>query len=311
MRSNIAAFGGDPELLTVGGQSAGAFSALHLALSPDTGPWIERVIAQSGPFGLPPQDPAEAADHARRFLGILGLDRSSDPLAALRTVPAEHLLAAYRQLARDVSRPGSVAPPMYPVLGSFGMPATWQQALADGRLDGKQLLAGITRDEMTAFFAFDPFIRSATDEQARSIAAALVEGGAGRFADAAARTPGATPGEVLTEVGTGALFRDGTLAVADHHATAGHATYVYRFDHTPAPDPARLGATHCVELPFFFDTFDAYPDSPMLGEVTEAVRALGREFSRAVAAFAATGRPAADRWHPYEPAEPATIRHFA
>ena len=45
----------------------------------------------------------------------------------------------------------------------------------------------------------------------------------------------------------------------------------------PPQDPAHLGAAHCVELPFFFDTIDAYPDSAMLGE----------------------------------PADPASVRHFA
>jgi para-nitrobenzyl esterase len=49
----------------------------------------------------------------------------------------------------------------------------------------------------------------------------------------------------------------------------------------------------------------------MLGEATAAVRALGDTFSRAAAAFAGTGRSAADQWHPYESANPATIRHFA
>jgi para-nitrobenzyl esterase len=49
----------------------------------------------------------------------------------------------------------------------------------------------------------------------------------------------------------------------------------------------------------------------MLGEATAAARALSGTFSRAVAAFVATGRPAADQWHPYQPGSPATVRHFA
>jgi para-nitrobenzyl esterase len=306
---NISAFGGDPGVLTVGGQSAGAFSALYHALSPVTGPYISRVITQSGPWSLAPQQPAEAADHAQGFLKILGLDRGPDP-AALRAVPAEQLLAAYQQFARAISGLGSVAPPMYPVLGGFGIPEAWPQPLAGGRLDGKPLLTGTTRDEMAAFFAFDPRIQAITADQASSIVAGQIDGGAERYRRTAASLPDATPGDVLTKVETEIVFRDGTLAIADHHAAAGHPAYVYQFDYTPAGDPAHLGAPHCVELPFFFDTLDAYPGSPMLGEATAAARSLGRTFSRAVAAFVATGRPAADQWRRYEPANPATIRHF-
>ena len=79
---------------------------------------------------------------------------------------------------------------MYPVLGSSGIPEPWQQALAARHLDGKPLLTGTTRDEMAAFAALDPRIQ----------------------ADA--------------EAATRLVFRDGTLAIAGHHAGAGHPAYV-------------------------------------------------------------------------------------
>jgi para-nitrobenzyl esterase len=299
VRRNIAAFGGDPGNVTAGGQSAGAFSAVYLALSADTGPYVNRVIAESGPFGLAAQSPVEAASHARRYLDLLGVDG----IAALRAVPAERLLAAYGQLTQELSQPGSITPPMYPVLGGFGIAATWQQALAEGRLGGKDVLAGTTRDEMTAFFAFDSRIQTLTVEGARAIVAGQVEDGAGQFDRLAARLPDAAPSEVLTVLETDLLFRDRTLAIA---GTADSA-YVYQFDY----GPSHLGATHCAELPFLFDTVDTYRDSLLVGEPISAARSLGHTFSRAVAAFVATGRPAADGWDQFDPADRSTIQHFA
>ncbi|MEU6200436.1 carboxylesterase family protein [Streptomyces sp. NPDC047061] len=120
----------------------------------------------------------------------------------------------------------------------------------------------------------------------------------------AARLPQGTPAQIFTAIGTDALFRDGSLQIADHHAT-----HVYEFDYRPAEDPHSLGAAHCVELPFLFNTFDAYPDSPMLGRVGDSQRALGHGFGTAVAEFVRTG--SVHDWLPYAPATPARIRHFA
>ncbi|MFG1930036.1 carboxylesterase/lipase family protein [Mycobacterium sp. NPDC048908] len=311
VKRNIGEFGGDPDDLTVGGQSAGAFSSLYLAASPVTGPLIRRIITQSGPFGLAPQSSAEAAAHAGRFVEILGVSGAKDMLAGLRAVPVDRLLSAYGQLAAELSAPGKVASPMYPVLGASGIPVTWQEALANGRLDGKDLLTGTTRNEMAAFLAFDPQIQAITAEHARELLARQVDGGAALYDRAASRRQEVAPSDVLTEVETEIVFRDGTLAIADHQAAAGFPTYVYQFDYVPSDDPAHIGAAHCSELPFFFDTIDAYPDSPMLGKPTAEVRDLADTFSRAVAAFVATGLPADSRWQPYESGNAATVRHFA
>lgn len=152
VRDNIASFGGDPALITVGGQSAGAYCALCLAVDPGTRPLVRRVIAESGPWGLAPQEPAEAAEVAAAYLRLRGVRH----LPELREMPAERLVSAYGRLSAERARPGEVGPPMYPVLGGAGLPIAPLAAVAAGGLDGTDILLGRTQDEMTAFRAASP-----------------------------------------------------------------------------------------------------------------------------------------------------------
>ncbi|ARF53284.1 carboxylesterase/lipase family protein [Streptomyces gilvosporeus] len=312
VRDNIAAFGGDAGLVTVGGQSAGAYSALSLALAPETGGLVRRVIAQSGPWGMAPQDPAAAAECAADYLRILGVT-GTDPGAELRQLPVERLLAAYEQLAQR-ARPGDIAPPMYPVLGGPGHPVGWQQTVADGALGDKDVLLGTTEDEMTAFFAFNPLVQALS----RDDVVATIRGRAGDMAQAvydhyAARRPGATPARVLTDLAADHGFGNGVTEIATRRAAQGFPAYVYRFTRRPSPDPHGLGATHCAELPFLFHTVDAYPDAPMLGSADGQDRALAGAFGGALAAFTATGSPngpGLDPWRPYLPGPAPEVMRF-
>ncbi|MFL4909205.1 carboxylesterase/lipase family protein [Streptomyces sp. MMS24-I2-30] len=310
VQNNIASFGGDPRTVAVGGQSAGAYSALSLALDPETNGSITRVLLQSGPFGLKPQDPHQAAENADAYLRLLGVPAGADPAKVLRALSAEQLLDAYGRLSAQLAAPGDAAPPMYPVLGAPGMPRTRQQALSEGALEGKPLLIGTTRDEATAFFAFDPRIQTLTDAAALDVLTAQVGRQAAQdvYQQHSAQFPQATPAQIFTAVQTDGLFRDGSLEIADQHAAGGNTTYVYQFDHAPAEDRYALGATHCAELPFLFGTFDAYPDSPVLVGAGDTQRALGREFAALLAEFVTAGT--AGDWLPYAPATAARIRHF-
>ncbi|GAX57405.1 para-nitrobenzyl esterase [Streptomyces olivochromogenes] len=163
VRDNIVSFGGDPRAMAAGGQSA-----LSLAFDPATGGLVRRVLLQSGPWGLPPQNPEQAAEEHQRLLDV---PSTADPGQALCALPVGRLLSAYGELAARLARPGNAAPPMYPVLGGVGIPQAWQQAMANGALEGKDLLIGTTRDEMTTFFAFEPRIQSLTRESALQLLA--------------------------------------------------------------------------------------------------------------------------------------------
>ncbi|MFE1377878.1 carboxylesterase family protein [Streptomyces sp. NPDC058740] len=253
VRENAGAFGGDPARITVGGQSAGAYSALALALDPATGPLIHQLILQSGPWSLLPQAPEDAAHAANRYLGLLGIERDEHLAKSLRDVPAVDLLDAFARLAAELARPGDAAPPLYPVLGGAGYPRPWPDAVADGALAGKRVLIGRTEHEATAFLGPD------------------------------------APADLVAAV-TQAAFGAGVDTLAAACAAHGTPAHVYRFARASTAVPG-LGAPHCADLPFAFDHLDAYATAPMLGPVDAGDRALARAFSGALAAFTATGDP--------------------
>jgi para-nitrobenzyl esterase len=275
VHSRIAAFGGDPELITVGGQSAGAYSALTLALDPATSGLVSRLILQSGPWGMPARRPADAAEITAAYLRLLGVGDGADPAEQLRGVPVNDLLDAQGRLAAERARAGDVTPLLYPVLGGFGLADEWREAVRDGGLAGKDVLAGSTSDEMTAFRP-----RQADDDTMAEWTARASE----------------------------EMFGAGVIEIARYCAAFESPTFAYRFAR-PAPAETGLGAPHCAELPFLFGTFRAYGEVPMLGPVTSADRELGREFSTGLARFAATGTPGGS-WDAYQPRGGQYVRRF-
>ncbi|MFI5777676.1 carboxylesterase family protein [Nocardia sp. NPDC051570] len=306
--ANIAGFGGDPDLITVGGQSAGAFSALALALDPAIGPLVRRVIGQSGPWGLRSPNHAEAARATTAYLDILGIASDADPGARLRELPVARLLAANARLAAQGARPGSIAPALYPVLGGAHHLEAWQDAVPRGALANTDVLLGTTEHEMSAFYAFDPMTQTATRDEVIRMLDALTDGAGSQWYDRyETARPDAGPAAVLIAAGTDLFSADAIATMSEMLTAQGNSPYVYRFGRGARPDPYGLGATHCAELPYLFGTFDAYPHAPMLGELDDRDDELAALFGGALAAFVATGSPNGPELPSWQP---RSVRYF-
>jgi para-nitrobenzyl esterase len=105
VQKNIAAFGGDPNNVTIWGYSSGSAKVIYLMASPSAKGLFHKAICQSGvpsdSLGLHPLPMKEMEERGKKLLAKLGVDRAADPLAAARAIPWEKIIEADSALAME------------------------------------------------------------------------------------------------------------------------------------------------------------------------------------------------------------------
>ncbi|MFI0203610.1 MULTISPECIES: carboxylesterase/lipase family protein [Streptomyces] len=310
VKENIASFGGDPDCITVAGQSGGAVSTAALAGHPQAEGLIRRVILQSPPFGLDLPGPAAYLERTAAYLELAGAAN----MAELRALPWPELIAAGGGLFAQTMGWGYWPTPFLPVIDGVTLAHHPAQALLGGAAADIDVMIGWTREEANFGFALDDGYAAATREQVTDRIAQTFgsEAAEGVYAAYERARPGARPADVLMDLITDELFRVPAVRLAEARAAAGRPVWAYQFDLPTPAHEGRLGAAHCLELPFVFDNFDQWSHAPFLAGLAPAVRdGLAYAMHRAWIAFVRTGdpnHPDLPRWQPYDIESRTTMR---
>ena len=278
VRANIAQFGGDPEQVTVMGESAGAGAIMHLLTDPDFNCWGAIVLS-----GSPTTTPAAitAAQVGQRVLELA----AAVSVDALVEMTVDELLDVQDKAVADLAMSVGMMP-FHPWVDGDVVALSPLEAIAQGALAPVPMVVCTTANEMELF-------RSAVPQLPRDYALGMLTGkGRALGLDAEGVNHGLTAcGDDLVLAIADIDLQLPALMIAEHHRHRDIAVWRATFTW----ESAEHRACHAVDLPFHFGTLDVAEWRAFAAAVDNpAADRLSLRLRRAWAAFATTGRPSCE-----------------
>lgn len=283
IHDHIADFGGDPEQVTIAGESAGAISVMSLLASPSADGLYRRAMANStGGF--------TSADTRAHVLPLFdqALAGGGPLLDRLRAASTDELLQA--QVAAGFGFGSTV--------DGTVVTRSMDEAVARAAEGGVPLLIGSNADEGTLFLAIGGGDAGVFDVMTAGLPAAVAKGGdveryRALLTEAFPEEDPAGDGGVARNLRIwNHFFRRPAVESAALATERGAGGWLYRFELPSTAFGGALGANHAGEIAFTFDWLAGDGDTGWtFHDRSEAHRAVARAWSSAVARFVRTGDP--------------------